>query len=76
MATVPAKSQRSKKGKRPDKRPSRPRYWNSGRLALRKIRNLVRSGYSPREALRLWTETRKRHQGVIPSFSKIDNLPR
>lgn len=40
-------------------RPSRTRYWASGRLMERKVRNLVRHcGYSYEEALALWLRTR------------------
>ena len=35
-------TQKTKKTKRPDKRPARDRYWSSGRLANRKARNLVK----------------------------------
>lgn len=66
----------SKCGKRSCKNPSRPKYWNSGRLALKKLRNLVRSGYSPKEALRVWTETRKRHFGTLPSAKQVEKLGR
>lgn len=76
MTKAPKQAKRGKKCKRPDTRPARNRYWNSGRLALKKIRNLVRSGYTPREALRLWEETRKRNKGAIPSLKKIDRLSR
>lgn len=61
-------------GKRPRNSPAGPRYWRSGRLALRKLRNLVRSGYSPREALKVWTEARKRYYGELPTLTKIDRL--
>lgn len=61
-------------GKRSCKNPARPKYWRSGRLALRKLRNLVRSGYSPREALKVWTAARKRYSGELPTLTKIDRL--
>ena len=45
-----------------DKRPARARYWNSGKLAERKIRNLVRCcKVKPEEAKFLWLKVRKRH---------------
>lgn len=45
--------------KSPDKRPARARYWNSGRLAFNKIRNLVLSGYTLDKAVDLWDAARK-----------------
>lgn len=74
MATQPVRTSRPKKTKRPDKRPARARYWNSGRLALHKVRNMVKcSGMDPLEALELWESTRKRNKGTIP-YSKIKKL--
>lgn len=74
MAQQPKQPKRGKKCKRPDTRPARNRYWESGRLALKKIRNLVRAGYSPRDALRYWESVRKRHYGKMPALKKIDRL--
>lgn len=74
IVTVQPKRSRAKKTKRPDSRPARARYWNSGRLAIRKVRNLVRSGYSPREALKIWEDTRKREKGKIPPLTVIDRI--
>lgn len=68
-------TKRPKKSKRPDNRPAKKRYWTSGRLAYRKVRNLVRSGYAPMEALKLWEATRKRNKGEIP-YEKISKLSR
>lgn len=49
----------SKKGKMPDKRPARARYWSSGRLRERKIANIVKSsGLSPLAADELWEAAR------------------
>jgi len=58
--------QKSKKTKRPDKRPARARYWISGRLARRKVRNLVaHNGFaSEADARAYWTGVRKRFAGV------------
>ena len=58
--------QKSKKTKRPDRRPARARYWRSGRLAERKIRNLLRSGQfeSLADARAYWLSVRKRFYGV------------
>jgi hypothetical protein len=49
-----------KKGKRPDLRPARARYWQRGQLRKHKVRNLVRCcGLSVAAATRRWEETRK-----------------
>ena len=60
-----AGTQKSKKSKRPDKRPARARYWASGKLARRKIRNLVRhSGFATEaEATVYWRKVRTRYAG-------------
>ena len=56
--------QQSKKSKRSDQRPARRRYWTSGRLASRKIRNVARNeGISIHEAERKWRAARKRFAG-------------
>lgn len=68
---------RPKKTKRPDTRPARSRYWISGRLALNKIKNLVRcNGLTVEEATQQWEETRKRGRqklGFLP-YSQIKEL--
>lgn len=73
MATQP-QQKRGKKCKRPDQRPARRRYWTRGRLALKKLRNLIRSGYSPEAALAYWTKTRKRYYGELPRFTELKQL--
>jgi hypothetical protein len=56
----PAARKQKKKGKRPDKRPARLRYWMSGRLEERKIRNLMKyCGMSKQSAYKFWHNTRK-----------------
>jgi hypothetical protein len=51
---------RTKKSKRPDKRPARDRYWNYQRLRHNKIRNLMRfCGLSKEAAERRWDADRK-----------------
>ena len=49
---------REKNAKALDTRPCRARYWATGRLGYRKIRNLMRSGYTWEKAVRIWTSTR------------------
>lgn len=67
---------KSQKGRpAPDKRPARARYWASGNLAYRKVRNLVRSGYKAMDALNLWESTRKRKKGEI-NIARIAKLDR
>ena len=63
MATQ--KSQKSKKTKRPDGRPARKRYWSSGKLKRKKVRNLVRhNGFETEAAaLRHWLSVRTRYHG-------------
>ena len=50
---------------RADKRPARARYWSSGRLKARKIRNLLKHNSTKfktkAEAEAYWTSVRKRH---------------
>ncbi len=55
--------QKSKKSKRPDKRPARARYWASGRMRRRKVRNLVKHNGFANEiaALAFWRSARKRN---------------
>ncbi len=62
-----ARKKIAKCGKRSDKNPSRPKYWASGRLAMRKVRALVRSGYTVNGAIHYWIGARKRHGGVVPT---------
>jgi len=58
----------SKRGKRPDPRPARKRYWTSGRLVLRKLRNLVIYGrMAPSRAIDYWDKARRRYRGTTPS---------
>lgn len=66
-------AKRPKRCKKSDTRPARARYWASGHLALRKVRNLVRSGFEPMKALALWEATRKRKKGEI-HIAKIAKL--
>lgn len=49
-----------KRGKRPDQRPARIRYWANSTLRKNKVRHIVRStGLHPREAQDLWEDQRK-----------------
>lgn len=66
---------RSKKNKRPDNRPARKRYWDSGNLAYRKVRKLWLSGKfgSPTQALLHWESIRTRHKGSVP-MGRIQSL--
>ena len=60
LVIKPAARKQKKKGKRPDKRPARLRYWMSGRLEERKIRNLMKyCGMSRQSAYKRWHNTRK-----------------
>jgi len=65
--------QQKKTGKRPDNRPARARYWSTGRLATKKVRNLIRSGYSLEDAISVWESTRKRNRdkGPGPNYSEL-----
>jgi len=54
------RQKQSKIGKRPDGRPARKRYWLRGQLRKNKIRNMVRAGYDPAAAERVWDHTRTR----------------
>lgn len=69
-----ARKKLAKCGKRSDKNPSRPKYWASGKLALRKVRNLVRSGYSLNAAIHHWLQSRKRHHGVTPTQTQFERF--
>ena len=66
----------AKCGKRADPRPARPRYWASGRLALKKIRNLVRSGYTVQRAFKTWAAARKRYAGALPTLAACERFCR
>lgn len=56
---------KQKSGKAKDKRPARARYWRSGVLARRKIRNLMKCCRMTQEkASKLWHATRKRRKAV------------
>lgn len=53
---------RAKGSKKPDKRPARARYWNSGNIKRRKIRNMVKfCKMSIEAATAEWSKNRKRH---------------
>ena len=56
---------KDKRSKKPDDRPARKRYWASGRLAKRKIRNLMKTGAfeSKADAEKYWKSVRKRYVG-------------
>ena len=57
-------AQKTKRSKMPDTRPARARYWARGKLAKRKIRNLMLyNGFdSKAEASVFWRSVRTRHQ--------------
>ena len=59
------RAQKSKKGKQPDNRPARARYWRENRLEKHKINNLVRyNGFEDRnEASKYWHSVRQRYHG-------------
>ena len=59
------KANRSKKGKRPDKRPARGKYWRTGTPRKRKVAHLMQhNGFSSkREALEFWLKARTRYAG-------------
>ena len=58
-ATKMAKKQ-GKRGKQPDKRPARKRYWNARHLEKTKIRCMMKAyGLSKKDALRRWHAERK-----------------
>lgn len=71
-----ARKKIAKCGKRSDKNPSRPKYWASGRLALRKVRALVRSGYTINGAIHCWLAARNRHTGVVPTQTAFERFCR
>ena len=50
---------RGKKGKRPDDRPARKRYWNGKALERNKSRRVAKNtGEEVAEAVQLWRESR------------------
>ncbi len=50
---------RGKKSKRPNTAPARGSYWTSGRLAAKKIRNLMKhNGLTRAKAMQYWAEVR------------------
>lgn len=53
-----------------------PKYWASGRLALRKVRALVRSGYTLDAAIHYWLGARKRYAGATPSQTAFERFCR
>lgn len=53
----------SRRGKRPDTRPAKKRYWRPGRLREKKIRNMVRNGMDRDAAEKQWDSTRRRYHG-------------
>ena len=63
MAEVKQGPKRSKKAKRPDKRPARLRYWAKRTLEKRKVRRLMRQGLSEPNAVAIWRAQRK---GRVP----------
>lgn len=66
----------SKTNKSPDRRPCIARYWASGKLAFRKVRNMVRSGMDPTKALDQWESTRKRKKGDFDRSSLVRKVSR
>ncbi len=56
-----ASQQQSKRGKRPDNRPARARYWQKKTLKNRKIRHIMANNphLSRREATDLWEDSRR-----------------
>lgn len=52
--------------KNPDKSPARARYWGSGKLKKRKIRNIMKNtGCSEKEAESIWTDGYPSHPATI-----------
>ena len=74
MAAQNRRRNNGKRCKRPDNRPARLRYYNSDRLATRKCANLIRSGYSVKDAIRVWTEARKRPYGKGPNIRTLTKI--
>jgi len=66
----------AKCGKRSCKNPSRPKYWASGRLALKKVRALVRSGYGLDAAIHYWLGARKCYAGATPTQAAFERFCR
>lgn len=69
-----ARKKIAKCGKRSCKNPSRPKYWASGRLALKKVRALVRSGYSLNQAIHHWLAARTRYHGATPTQTALERF--
>jgi hypothetical protein len=67
-------SRTSKKGKRLDKRPARARYWATGRLCLRKVGNLIRSGMALDSALKMWESARTHRSGDRVPYEALRKL--
>ena len=68
MATVPQGPSRGKKSKRSNTTPARGSYWTRGRLAAKKIRNLMKhNGLTRARAEQYWLEVRggRRMRGTI-----------
>lgn len=62
-------TQKQKKGKRPDNRPARKKYWITGRLARNKIRNMIRCGRMTfNAAVTAWESSRNRRLGKKHGF--------
>ncbi len=65
---MPTVVKKSKKSKRPNTTPARGSYWTSGRLAAKKVRNLMKhNGLTRAQAMRYWLEVRggRRMRGGI-----------
>ncbi len=72
-----SKKSGGKKGKRPDLRPARSRYWASGQLVVNKIRHMVKSnGLTVRQAFQLWQSTRTRTKKILIPTQRIRALER
>ena len=69
MPATPQGASRGKKSKKSNTSPTRAKYWNSGRLAAKKIRNLMKhNGLTRAQALQYWAEVRggRRMNGGMP----------
>lgn len=64
---------KTKSGKKTDKRPARARYKISGRLAARKVRQLVRHGRTLAQALAI-LEARRRPLGALPGRKELERI--
>ncbi len=55
-----AAKRQGKKGKKPDKRPARARYWNGRHLEKNKVRHIMKAyGLSKEDARKRWNAERK-----------------